>query len=169
MPFAIPSQADVAEYIRNKKPEWPPEFADYYADRFWNHYQASGWKLSNGNSIKDWKACFNANWQHLKFKEDLDSLAKAQASIVKKASVSRDDMKAFVENMVRQYAEGKPERRIDVLVAVYDWLKKNNLAKLPKETIERIVREAGNNRDMAKCMSVHAWIEERIKQNRIVA
>lgn len=68
--FKIPLQSEIAAYIQNKM-NWPLAFCSYYADRFWNHYAASGWKLSNGNQIKSWQACFNSNWQTLKFHEDI--------------------------------------------------------------------------------------------------
>lgn len=76
--FKIPLQTEVATYMGQKK-GWPPAFCDYYAEKFWNHYQASGWKLSNGNTMKDWMAAFNANWQTLKFKEDIDKLNTIQS------------------------------------------------------------------------------------------
>ena len=44
----IPLQSEIARFIEEKM-GWPVEFCTYYSDRFWNHYQAQGWKLSNGN------------------------------------------------------------------------------------------------------------------------
>lgn len=167
MPFAIPLQSDVVQHVVEKKPEWPREFAEYYAHKFWNHYQAQGWKLSNGNAMKDWKAAFNANWQTLKFKEDIDSLAVAQAKHVKTAASNTNDMESFIDNLVRQQSLGNYERRVDVLIRVYDWLKKTNRAKLPRNVIEHIYANAGNNRDMAKCMSVHAWADAQIKRRNV--
>lgn len=73
--LTIPLQSEVAKYMKEKK-GWPQTFCEHYAEKFWNHYQASGWKLSSGNSIKDWKACFNAQWQTLKFKEDIELFNK---------------------------------------------------------------------------------------------
>lgn len=71
--FKIPLQTEVSKYIEEKT-GWPRLFCDYYGDKFWNHYQASGWKLSSGNAIKDWKACFNSQWKRPKFKEDIEML-----------------------------------------------------------------------------------------------
>lgn len=73
--FAIPLQTEVSKYIEEKT-GWPRVFCDYYSDKFWNHYQASGWKLSSGNQIKDWKACFNSQWKQPKFKEDIEMLQR---------------------------------------------------------------------------------------------
>lgn len=169
MPFKAPAQEEVAEYMKTKKPEWPADFVMYYAERFWNHYQASGWKLSNGNAMKDWRAAFNANWQTLKFKEDIDKLAQSHANVVKQTSTASpaskdDEIKAYINNLITAHAAGDKMKRIDVLVNVYDWLKKKGLIKLPKEVVDNIIIEAGNNRDHAKCMAVHKWFDKKISK-----
>lgn len=82
----IPLTTEIETYMRERKPEWPDGFVRYYSERFFNHYQAQGWKLSNGNAMKDWKAAFNSNWQFLKFKEDVDYLEKEKGGAVKKMS-----------------------------------------------------------------------------------
>jgi hypothetical protein len=73
--FKIPLQSEVQAYMKQKK-GWPDKFCEYYAEKFWNNYQAQGWKLSNGNPMKDWMACFNNQWQNLKYADDIAVLQK---------------------------------------------------------------------------------------------
>src|SRR5213592_134315 len=102
--FTIPLQTEVSKYIREKK-GWPQSFCDHYADKFWNHYQASGWKLSSGNSVKDWKACFNAKWQQLKFKEDIELLNRLTGKMNGPPRIGPetdfDRLDLFIEQMKR--------------------------------------------------------------------
>ncbi len=164
MPFSIPTQSDVAEYMKKKKPEWPQSFIDYYSEIFVSHYTANGWKAGR-HPMKDWQAAFNAQWQTPKFKEHIDVLAKCQASVMKNQSASSDETREFVNMVYKNHKTGKPERKIDVLVGIYNWLKGNNLAKLNKETIEKIMRESGPNRDLAKAMSVHEIFNSFVTKN----
>lgn len=163
MPFVIPSQADVEEYMKHKKPEWPASFIGYYSERFIGHYTSNGWKVGR-NAMKDWRAAFNSQWQVLKFKEDVDRLAKCQADVMRNPS-HKAEMRSFVNLVYENHKMGKPERKIDVLVDIYTWLKQNGLAKLPVEVIERIARDCGPNRDMAKAMSVHEVFNSMVSKN----
>lgn len=52
--FSPPSPEDIREYCREKN-------ITVDADRFIDYYSAQGWKLSNGNPMKDWKAAVR-NW-----------------------------------------------------------------------------------------------------------
>lgn len=84
--FKIPLQTEIQVYIKEKK-GWPESFCIYYAERFWNFYASNGWKVSGKTAMKNWQAAFNANWQNLKFKEDIDMLQRcggkpAQASVI---------------------------------------------------------------------------------------
>lgn len=80
--FKIPLQTEVSLYIHEKK-GWPKQFCDYYAERFWHHYNSRDWTHSRGIKIKDWKSCFIANWQTLKFKEDIEMFEKcSQAKVI---------------------------------------------------------------------------------------
>lgn len=52
--FTPPTPEDIMEYCREKN-------ITVDADRFIDYYSAQGWKLSNGNPMKDWKAAVR-NW-----------------------------------------------------------------------------------------------------------
>lgn len=56
--FSPPTPEDIREYCREKK-------ITVDADRFIDYYSAQGWKLSNGNPMKDWKAAVR-NWSREK-------------------------------------------------------------------------------------------------------
>ncbi len=56
--FSPPAPEDIREYCREKK-------ITVDADRFIDYYSAQGWKLSNGNPMKDWKAAVR-NWSREK-------------------------------------------------------------------------------------------------------
>lgn len=73
--FKIPLQSEIQAYMKAKK-NWPDQFCAYYAERFWGFYASNGWKVSGRAAMRDWKAAFNSQWQHLKFKEDIEMLAR---------------------------------------------------------------------------------------------
>ena len=52
--FDIPTITEVVEYCESKAFEIDPE-------AFWDYYQAQGWKLANGRTMKDWQ-CACRTW-----------------------------------------------------------------------------------------------------------
>ena len=106
--FKIPLQTEVSDYMVQKR-GWTKAFCDYYAEKFWNHYQAAGWRLSNGNPMKDWQAAFNATWQNLKFKEDIDTFNRLEAA--NKISVFREQL--------QKGEVGDEWEQLDALLAKY--------------------------------------------------
>ncbi len=141
------TESDVYQYIKSKK-GWPDEFCKYYAEKFFNHYQASGWRLSNGNKIKDWQACFNAQWQQVRYKEDLDYLNKCLAGI--KPVISSDGEIGKLNELLAKYELRYDSISFDEFGKWYDFLKQNNLLKrFTKEDIELI--KAAYNNDQYKC------------------
>lgn len=160
MPFVIPLQTQVEEYMKERK--WFPEsFCQYYANRFWNHYQASGWKLSSGNAMKDWKAAVNSTWHTLKFKEDIDYLQKCLKENGK-MSVGQaltgneiQDTLNYLDEVLNQYKRRFETVTTERLSGCYDWLKAQGLMKLSPEEI-RPIKEAYSDdplKGKAACVS----------------
>src|SRR5688572_28924984 len=83
--FEVPTIEEIKALMIEKK-GWPEKFAQYYAEKFFYHYEASGWKLANGNSMKSWSATFHSQWQYPKYKEDIEffnECKKMKPAIVK--------------------------------------------------------------------------------------
>lgn len=159
--FSIPLQTEVSKYIKEKK-GWPDNFCVHYGEKFWNHYQASGWKLSSGNLIKDWKACFNAQWQTLKFKEDIELLnqmsgKKAPGTFHQVSNGSKqptndfDRLDAFINEM------RKPGVTIpfDQFGNWYEFMKANRFLKaMTKADCERLMEIYNNDKIKCRCAVV---------------
>lgn len=135
-PFKIPLQTEVETYMKEKM-GWPENFCKHYSEKFWNHYQASGWKLSSGNSIKDWKACFNSQWQKPKFKEEIEMLfgqnpiqkngVTYPSKIVPMASTIKEIRE--LDNLLAVYRLHPTEVPFKELGRFYDYLKENKLLR----------------------------------------
>ena len=143
--FKIPLQSEVEKYIKEKK-DWPDQFCKHYAERFWNHYQASGWKLSSGNSIKDWKACFNAQWQVPKFKEDIDLLNGFKPVVKTDATIGEVSR---LDQFLQKYVSRPGDIPFDAFGRWYPYMKENNLIIISKEQIKDIQEVYG--KDLVKC------------------
>lgn len=158
----IPLQSEIAKYM-SEKMGWNMDFCNYYADKFWNYYNAQGWKLSNGNSMKDWKSAFNAQWQKPRFQDDLEMLKKT----TKKQDImtmNEDAAIGMLDAVLLAYKNGfKPERE-DAL-RIYDWLKQRRLIKLPKEIVDDIRIKSGNNNDVAKLWALKYILDNLAKNN----
>lgn len=161
MKFKIPLQSEVSVYMRTKR-GWPEKFCDYYAERFWNHYTASGWKLSNGNAIKDWKACFNAQWQTLKFKEDIDYLNGVAGTTVFKAPEQKKEFNSEADRLdafITRYCERPTEIPFDDFEKWYDFMKTEGLLKtLTDEEKYDLKNVYGNNGGKLKA----AWVQKTL-------
>jgi hypothetical protein len=147
----IPLQTEVARYMEEKM-NWPQDFCFYYAEKFWNYYQAQGWKLSNGNAMKDWKAAFNSNWQSPKFKEDIERLNSVKKKLANIEDMAQDAAVEYLDKILMMYKTGfKPDK--ESAAKIYQWLKARNMFNLPKECIDRARIQAGNRLD-------HVWAFE---------
>ena len=148
----IPLQSEIAKFIEEKM-GWPVEFCTYYADRFWNHYQAQGWKLSNGNAMKDWKAAFSNNWQRVKDDDDRKLLDKYTKSR-KMSPIEKLDL------ALNSYPTLCPD--LETSVKMYDYIKSTGVFKFPQSVIKQLREAAGNNNDKGKALSLR-WIFEQMK------
>lgn len=176
MKLTIPLQSEVAKYMREKK-GWPEKFCQHYAEKFWNHYQASGWKLSSGNAIKDWKACFNAQWQTIKFKEDQDLLNQTMG-IPDPKSVHVSTIKNYVpsnqveslDHFIDQYRQHPADIEFKLFGEWYDWMKENKLlAPMNKQEIADLRDVYGEDNFKCRCAVVQKTLNGYINNGLKVA
>lgn len=163
MAFKIPLQTEVALYMREKK-GWPDEFCTHYAERFWNHYQSSGWKLSSGNLIKDWKACFNSQWQIVKYKEDIDLLNRClskQEKIAVKV-MDKSNTAGYLDSVLAEYSKNYDKFPEERYVAIYDYLKERKAIRLTRQEIDDILQIAKGNQVKGKVVCVRTFFDKLI-------
>lgn len=157
----IPLQSEVAKYMEEKM-GWNRDFCTYYADKFWNHYQAQGWKLANGNAMKDWKAAFNSQWQIPKFKEDIEKMNEAKKVDVSK--LNKMEMVDFLDVTLSLYKTGlKPDRAS--AENIYQWLRGMNMMNLPEDAIQRARIAAGNRLDHVWMFELKEYLDLMVRHN----
>lgn len=158
--FKAPSIEEVAGHMQSKM-GWPAEFCAYYAEKFWNHYQASGWKLSNGNSMKDWRAAFASNWKTIKFAEDLTfynrCVAAAKASLfnqpVRNGSVGSEWTE--LDRLLAQYAQRPTSIPFEEFGKWYMLIAKNKLLiNFSQEDIDEIKKIYEGDQAKCRCAAV---------------
>jgi hypothetical protein len=154
--MTIPLQTTIAKHMQEKM-GWPVDFCTHYAERFWNHYQAQGWKLSNGNPMKDWKAAFASQWKTPKQDEDRKLL---EASIKKQRE---EEQKVTPEQYLNRcldfHKEGKYKPTSEEVLDIYDWLKGRNMLQLSPDEVETIVAQAGNSKTRARMLAVRVLFD----------
>ncbi len=165
MAFKIPLQSEVQAYIREKK-GWPEKFCQFYAERFWSHYQSNGWKVSGKAAMKDWRAAFNSNWQTLKYKEDIDFLnACIRSEPVKTVGPGpvkeTNDLMGIDELLA--YYEKNWEKVEDIRLArCYDTLKPMGLIRLSTEEGARAKNGCGGDTTKGKAICVKIMFDKMI-------
>ena len=155
--FKIPLQTEVEMYMKEKM-GWDDKFIRYYADKFWNHYQASGWKLSNGNRIKDWKACFNSQWKQPKYKEDIEKLN----GVVLKQGIMENSIKEVQEldELLEKYSQHPTSVPFREFGKYYDFLKAEKLLKpFSKMEVSDIQGAYGEDKFLCRCACVQLTIQ----------
>ncbi len=157
----VPTIEEVSDYIMQKM-QWVEPFCDYYADKFWNHYQASGWKLSNGNTMKDWKAAFNSQWQRLKYKEDIevrDQMTKEHKKTITPISYLNDSLEL--------HKLGKYKPKTEEVLNIFGWLKENGYINrlLTKDEIDRCVEIGNGVKDRMRMQCVKLLFDKMVSKN----
>ena len=159
----IPLQSEVAKYMEEKT-GWNKDFCQYYADKFWNHYQAQGWKLANGNAMKDWKAAFNSQWQTPKFKEDIDKLNSCKSKLANLLDMDKDAAVKYLDSILMLYKTGlKPDR--ESAVKIYQWLKGMNMFNIPPDAVQRARIAAGNRLDHVWMFELKEYLDLMVRHN----
>lgn len=158
--FKIPLQSEVEKYIKERK-GWPDNFCRHYAEKFWNHYQASGWKLSSGNSIKDWKACFNAQWQVLKFKEDIDMLNGFKPKETVTGSTIGEVNR--LDQFLQKYISRPGDIPFDAFGRWYEYMKAEKLLTISKEKGLELMEIYKGNKEKCRCAAVQITLDGYVK------
>jgi hypothetical protein len=149
--FVVPLVEEVLLFMKEKK-GWPDKFCKYYAEKFWNNYEASGWKLSNGNKMKSWQAAFNAQWQMPRYQCDIDLLKKCMEN--KPAIVREMGASGRLNEILSQYKQDFEKVPDDKLVKVYDYLKEHKMIKLSPDEKQFIKAAYGDNPEKGKAACV---------------
>lgn len=170
--FQKPTVEEIAAYMGKKKPEWPETFCNYYAEKFWNSYEKSGWKLSagRGGPMKSWTAAFGSNWQDLEYETDRKKLntMKAADDARKAKAIQRESLPAAmasdigagaIDLLMAEYLQHPTRVHIDRLAACYEWIKKTIRVRLNKEQVDVVKEMALTDQVKAKA-TVVGWIFE---------
>lgn len=164
--MTIPELKEVTDYIKAKMTEWPHKFCDYYSEKFWNYYKSNGWKVSGKAAMKDWQAAFCAQWQHVKYTEDLammdkcmvlerrkkmNDIKKEQAQIIHMQPKNRDV--DYIDDTLEEYTKHPSDFAKYRLASCYDWLKENKFVRLTKEQFHLAVEAGKGNVDKGKALA----------------
>jgi hypothetical protein len=165
MAFKIPLQSEVQAYIQEKK-GWPEKFCQYYANRFWDFYNSNGWKVGGRAPMKSWQSAFNAQWQVLKFKEDIDFLnaclkVEQVRTVGPGPQAIGNDLMGIDELLA--YYEKNWEKVEDIRLArCYDTLKPMGLIRLSTEEGARAKNGCGGDTTKGKAICVKIMFEKMI-------
>lgn len=162
--FEVPTVEDIHQHMREKK-GWPDEFCKWYAEKFWNNYEAAGWKLSNGNSMKSWTAAFAANWQDLKYEETREKLKqclKTVPAVIKPI----ENMTERLNSLMEQYRQNFQSVPDDKLVRIYDYLKLNKMIRLSDDEKRYIKQAYGDNVEKGKAACVKTMFTNMINHGQ---
>lgn len=150
--FVIPTIEEVQQYILLKKSGWGKAFCDWYGEKFWMSYEKSGWRLSagRGGPVKNWQACFNSNWQTLKYSEDFDMLNK----LTPKPKTIDHDTLEFLNEVLSEYRKAPATMTKERMAGCYDWLKENKLIKLTFSQRQEAIEESKKDLLSGKALAV---------------
>lgn len=172
--FQKPTIEEVEAFMQERKPEWPAAFCRFYAEKFWNSYEKSGWRLSagRGGPVKSWKACFSSNWQDVSFQSDRETLnrmvtediARTKAQPANGADrlveVTPDTMDALLERYMTSPTRVLPS----MLAGCYDWIKSKMKVKLSREQRDIVMGLAEKDVEKAKA-TVVGWVFENLARD----
>lgn len=157
--FTVPLQTTVAAYIREKK-GWPEAFCHHYAERFWNHYQAQGWRLSNNVPMKDWRAAFNSQWQKPKYEEDQQLLARLQEK--ERKAAEQDTPEKYLNRCLALHAKGSYKPSKEEVLGIYDYLKETGRMRLTQEEVALIIERAKGSQAMSRMLAVRTLFDKMV-------
>lgn len=174
--FNKPTEEEVFQFINRYMQEWPERFCRHMAAKFVNFYTSNGWKVSGRAAMKDFEACFKAQWKELKYREDKELLQTCLMEPIHRMRQAEKRRQAdgifaeqygtatvgsdkpliywleFYEKIMASWSAGQLTWK--QLWPHYDRLKALGVMKIPKAQIDAIFVEMGNNRDMGKGLSI---------------
>ena len=170
--FQIPAITEVVQFIQEKQNGWPQTFIEYIADCFWNHYQSCGWRLSSNVAIKDWKACFNSRWNKLPYEEQRKKLQECKQAEIripepKKTVWNVDKTGIYIDDLLSQFKTGKYNWKD--LAIPYKWLKGEGLIRFTQAEVEKLVMDAGNDKEYGRYLSVKLFFTKLISEGKTFA
>jgi hypothetical protein len=163
--FQIPTIQEIYDYIIYKQPAWPGSFIQWYSEKFWSHYQASGWRLSSNILMKDWRAAFSSQWKDLRFpadREKLDEFLKLESQKPLKPVIQQTD--SLIEKLYHDFQAGNINRNL--MASCYKWLKANDFIHFSQEEVNKLVADAGNDKEYGRYLSVKLYFLKRIENER---
>jgi len=172
--FEKPTIDQLKAHMMEKMKDWPEAFCEYYAEKFWNSYEKTGWRLSagKGGPMKSWTAAFASNWKDLSYEIDRKKLAEAQAQekarqarlIQREAKLPATAVEIgaeLVDGLMSEYMAHPTLVTKDRLAACYEWIKKNLRVKLSKEQTQIVIGIAKDDEAKAKATVVE-WVFEML-------
>lgn len=164
--FVIPTIKEVEDYMLMKKPEWPLLFIEHYAAQFWNHYESCGWRLAGGNAIKNWQACFNSQWQEVKYgsvqilqKFKMQQVPEKKVFIQSKNGVfTVEHMNGVLADFMKNYDKIPDE----TLALYYDWMKAKSYIKLSQEELTGFIAKYHDDKQGGRAACVRASLNKMI-------
>ena len=163
--FSIPTIQEVVDHIQYKMPHWPGSFSQWYGEKFWSHYQASGWRLSSNILMKDWRAAFSSQWKDLRFpadREKLEECLKLESQKPVKQIIPETD--SLIERLYHDFQAGNINRQL--MASCYKWLKGNGFIQFSQAEVEKLVSDAGNDKEYGRYLSVKLYFLKRIENER---
>lgn len=164
--FVVPTIEEVSdcmfEYTKRKKMNWPKAFCDWYAEKFWNSYEKSGWKLSagRGGPVKDWRACFKSEWVTLKYSGDIAMLDRLtpKPKPVDKATLD------YMNDILDSYRKSPETFTEETLSSCYFWLKENGFLKLQGKQREKAIEDSRISLMKGQATAVRFFMDHMVKE-----
>jgi len=163
--FIIPLQSAVSKYMKEKM-HWPQEFCDHFADKFWNFYNSTGWKLNGNKKMKSWQSAFNNNWKDLRFAEDKQKLVNILKALEQRKQfelMTHDEFLLYIDGWLERYKhEQRPSR--ELALKIYEELKRRGMAKLSTEKINMARVQGGNSVENCRMWALKYMLDEMIER-----
>lgn len=158
--FQIPTIQEVVDFFQQKQAQWPGSFCEWYGIKFWNYYQQTGWQLKKNIMMRDWHAAYYANWKDLKYdaKEKLAECLKTEDK--PKAQVI--DMETRVRLIYEAFKSGRIDKT--AMSSVYKWLFINKKFNFTRAEFDKLVADAGNEKDRGRYLAVKLYFTKLINQ-----
>lgn len=161
-PFKIPLQSEVVVFIKEKS-NWPQKFCEYYAEKFWSHYNSNGWKVSGKAAMKSWTSAFLCNWQQPRFKEDVDFLNKC---IAEDPSIpSKEKQPSQLNWWLTQYTKHWDKITDQQLASMYDYMKERKVLKMTPEEKDQVKKNCNGDVTKGKALCIKIIFNKMITNN----